>query len=80
MSIEHASVRPVPKPWGVRDLQPWSSVDGTGDAVGELWFERAAVPAALMPIEGPPVSPGGPSHGLLEICRHGLSVMTSSVF
>lgn len=41
MSIEHASVRAMPKPWGVRDLQPWSRVDGTGDAVGELWFERA---------------------------------------
>src|SRR6188474_1572014 len=52
MSIEHASVRAVPKPWGVRDLQPWSSVDGTGDAVGELWFERAdsnaPVPALLL--------------------------------
>jgi mannose-6-phosphate isomerase len=41
MSIEHASVRAMRKPWGVSDLQPWSSIDGTGDAVGELWFERA---------------------------------------
>jgi mannose-6-phosphate isomerase len=41
MSIERASVRAMHKPWGVTDLQPWSSVDGTGDAVGELWFERA---------------------------------------
>jgi mannose-6-phosphate isomerase len=41
MSIEHASVRPMPKPWGVRDLQPWSRIDGGGDAVGELWFDRA---------------------------------------
>lgn len=41
MPIEHASVRVVHKPWGVSDLQPWSSIDGTGDAVGELWFERA---------------------------------------
>ena len=41
MPIEHASVRVVHKPWGVGDLQPWSSIDGTGDAVGELWFERA---------------------------------------
>jgi mannose-6-phosphate isomerase len=41
MSIEHASVQAMRKPWGVSDLQPWSSVDGTGDAVGELWFERA---------------------------------------
>jgi mannose-6-phosphate isomerase len=41
MPIEQASVRAVHKPWGVSDLQPWSSIDGTGSAVGELWFERA---------------------------------------
>jgi mannose-6-phosphate isomerase len=52
MSIEHASVQAMRKPWGVIDLQPWSSVDGTGDAVGELWFERAdnnaPIPALLL--------------------------------
>ena len=52
MPIEHASVRAVHKPWGVSDLQPWSSIDGTGDAVGELWFERAdknaPIPALLL--------------------------------
>jgi mannose-6-phosphate isomerase len=52
MPIEHASVRVVHKPWGVSDLQPWSSIDATGDAVGELWFGRAdkdaAVPALLL--------------------------------
>ncbi len=52
MPIEHASVRVVHKPWGVNDLQPWSSIDATGDAVGELWFERAdkdaPVPALLL--------------------------------
>ena len=45
-------MRVVHKPWGVSDLQPWSSVDGTADAVGELWFERAdknaPVPALLL--------------------------------
>jgi mannose-6-phosphate isomerase len=41
MPIEHASVRAMHKPWGVSDLQPWSDIDGTGNAVGELWFERA---------------------------------------
>jgi mannose-6-phosphate isomerase len=41
MPTEYASVRVVHKPWGVSDLRPWSSIDGTGDAVGELWFERA---------------------------------------
>lgn len=52
MPIEHTSVRAVRKPWGVGDLQPWSSVDGTVDAVGELWFERAdedaPIPALLL--------------------------------
>ena len=52
MPIEHASVRVVRKPWGVSDLRPWSGVDGTDDAVGELWFERtdkgAPVPALLL--------------------------------
>jgi len=41
MPIERASVRVVHKPWGVSDLRPWSSIDGTDNAVGELWFERA---------------------------------------
>jgi mannose-6-phosphate isomerase len=52
MPIEQASVRVVHKPWGVSDLQPWSSIDGTDDAVGELWFERAdtnaPIPALLL--------------------------------
>src|ERR1700736_5876973 len=52
MPIEQASVRAVHKPWGVSDLLPWSSIDGTGNAVGELWFERAdqdaPVPALLL--------------------------------
>jgi mannose-6-phosphate isomerase len=41
MPTEHAAARVVHKPWGVGDLQPWSSIDGSGDAIGELWFERA---------------------------------------
>lgn len=40
MAIEHASVRIARKPWGVADLHPWSSIDGSGDPVGELWFQR----------------------------------------
>ena len=40
MAIEHASVRVARKPWGVADLHPWSGVDGSGDAIGELWFQR----------------------------------------
>jgi mannose-6-phosphate isomerase len=45
MPTELAAVRVVHKPWGVRDLQPWSSLDASSDAVGELWFERADQPA-----------------------------------
>jgi mannose-6-phosphate isomerase len=41
MPIEHAAVRIVHKPWGVGDLRPWSNIDGSRGAVGELWFERA---------------------------------------
>jgi mannose-6-phosphate isomerase len=51
MPTEQASVRVVHKPWGVSDLQPWSSISGTDDAVGELWFERAdknAIAPALL--------------------------------
>jgi mannose-6-phosphate isomerase len=52
MPTEHATVRVVHKPWGSHDLQPWSCVDGSGDAVGELWFERsdtnAPSPALLL--------------------------------
>lgn len=41
MPTEHAAGRVVHKPWGLDDLQPWSNIDGSDDAVGELWFERA---------------------------------------
>ncbi len=54
MAIEHASVQVVRKPWGVADLHPWSSIDGSGDAIGELWFQRvdqnAPIPALLLKI------------------------------
>jgi mannose-6-phosphate isomerase len=52
MAIEHASVQVVRKPWGVADLHPWSSIDVSGDPVGELWFQRAdkiaPLPALLL--------------------------------
>jgi mannose-6-phosphate isomerase len=52
MAIEHAAVRVVRKPWGVADLHPWSSIDGSGQAIGELWFRRvdqdAPTPALLL--------------------------------
>lgn len=52
MAIEHASTKAVRKPWGSTDLRPWSEISGEGDAIGELWFQRAAtnapVPALLL--------------------------------
>jgi len=52
MPTELAAVRVVQKPWGVSDLRPWSSLGGSGDAIGELWFERAGqhahAPALLL--------------------------------
>jgi mannose-6-phosphate isomerase len=52
MAIEHASVQVVRKPWGVTDLRPWSGIDGSDDAIGELWFQRidqnAPSPALLL--------------------------------
>jgi mannose-6-phosphate isomerase len=51
MAVEHACVQVVRKPWGVADLRPWSSMDGSGEAIGELWFRRAdqhaPIPALL---------------------------------
>jgi mannose-6-phosphate isomerase len=52
MAIEHASVQVVRKPWGIADLHPWSGADGSGDAIGEVWFQRpdkaAPSPALLL--------------------------------
>jgi mannose-6-phosphate isomerase len=52
MALEHAAVQVVRKPWGVADLHPWSGIDGSGDAIGELWFQRvdqsAPIPALLL--------------------------------
>src|ERR1700737_1853032 len=52
MAIEHASVQVARKPWGVANLHPWSSIDVSGDPVGELWFQRAdqnaPIPALLL--------------------------------
>jgi mannose-6-phosphate isomerase len=51
MAIEHAAVQVVRKPWGVADLHPWSGIDGSDEAIGELWFQRAdknaPIPALL---------------------------------
>jgi mannose-6-phosphate isomerase len=52
MAIERAAVQVVRKPWGIADLHPWSSIDGSGEAIGELWFQRAdksaPIPALLL--------------------------------
>lgn len=41
MTIEHAVVQMHRKPWGSTDLLPWAAAPANGDAIGELWFERA---------------------------------------
>ncbi len=52
MAIEHAWVQVARKPWGVADLHPWSSMEASGDPVGEMWFQRvdrnAPAPALLL--------------------------------
>src|ERR1700744_263008 len=50
MTIEHAMIRVVDKPWGSADLRPWNTLHD-GAAIGELWFERSdpnASPPALL--------------------------------
>ncbi len=39
--VEHARALAIPKPWGVSDLVPWCSVGHDGEAIGEIWYERA---------------------------------------
>lgn len=41
MTVEHACTQIVYKPWGSADLRPWSDIRHDGDAIGELWFQRA---------------------------------------
>ena len=53
MAIERARAQPVPKPWGVADLRPWSRTDtGRGRLVGEVHYERpggaASEPSLLL--------------------------------
>ena len=52
MVIEHACPHALPKPWGVKDLSPWSSARADGNTIGEIWYERsdnvAAAPSLLL--------------------------------
>lgn len=41
MAIERANITSVGKPWGRRDLRPWSEISSDAEAIGELWFDRA---------------------------------------
>jgi mannose-6-phosphate isomerase len=43
MTIEHATARMNCKPWGSRDLLPWSTTSANEGAIGELWFQREGV-------------------------------------
>lgn len=44
VTIEHASVRVVQKPWGSTNLRPWSKIRPNNVAIGELCFEHPAQP------------------------------------
>jgi mannose-6-phosphate isomerase len=44
MTIERARARTLPKPWGVDDLRPWNNASHDGNAIGEIWYERAERP------------------------------------
>jgi mannose-6-phosphate isomerase len=51
VTIEHACIQVVHKPWGSTDLRPWSELQANGIAIGELWYQRAgmtAPPPALL--------------------------------
>ncbi|MGO9483862.1 MAG: class I mannose-6-phosphate isomerase [Rhodomicrobium sp.] len=51
MTIEHACMQVVHKPWGSSDLRPWSELQAGGNPIGELWFQRTdltASPPALL--------------------------------
>ena len=51
MTIEHACMQVVHKPWGSTDLRPWSELQSDGIPIGELWFQRAdptSPPPALL--------------------------------
>ncbi len=45
MTIEHACMQVVHKPWGSTDLRPWSELKGEGMPIGELLFQRADMTA-----------------------------------
>jgi mannose-6-phosphate isomerase len=40
MTIEHANIKAVPKPWGVADLRPWREARHDGIMIGEILYER----------------------------------------
>jgi len=46
MVIERARTWALPKPWGVKDLCPWSNARQNGDSIGEIWYERSDNAAA----------------------------------
>jgi len=41
MTLEHATTEIVRKPWGSRELRPWSNHHEEGAPIGEIWFQRA---------------------------------------
>ncbi len=78
MTIEHACMQVVHKPWGSTDLRPWSELQGEGIPIGELWFQRdrrdrsaPRTPAKVAVHERGAVHPGSPGRRLCAIDRYG---------
>jgi mannose-6-phosphate isomerase len=47
VAIERARAHTLPKPWGVADLRPWHNERNDGNAIGEIWYERPGLAAAV---------------------------------
>ena len=45
MTVEVARKRVIQRPWGVDNPGAWLKCDPTDARIGEIWFERSAVPA-----------------------------------
>lgn len=73
MSIERTVVEARRKPWGSRNLLPWSDIPASDDPIGELWFRPGAAAsssqAATSPARRRTCAPGSVSPMCPRIAR-----------